>query len=133
VSAEVITRDSGEDLVIDARELVEVVAPAALAVLQQSILDSVDPSTGRAKPPLGERALAAPRIGGRGVRTGHLANSLTVKITGGATQARAVIAVPDDRRDFVFSEQARGVQYLSTGGRVERAVDAALRGASDGR
>ena len=116
---------------VDARGLVDAIGTALLLDHRQTVMDGLRPDKGGAQKPIGPRARRrAGRLSDRrGVATGELADGLRrTKITGDAGAASTFVAVPPSRNAFAGQEAARGIRYLSTGGRKADVIRRAVAG-----
>lgn len=106
---------------IRADALLDAARAELLALYRLWTIQSLRPDTGGPMPPLKKAAAAVEgRKGGRGYRTGFLADSWrSPKMTGTTAAARARILPPTNRNVFVAEEAKRGVFYLLIGPRHE--------------
>jgi hypothetical protein len=108
---------------IRADVLLDIVRAELLALYRQQIMQGRKPDGGP-QPRLGKSASQVQdRKGGRGFRTGFLADNLrSPKMTGTTASARARILPPTKRNVFIASEAARGIFYLLIGADAERSI-----------
>lgn len=110
---------------LDARGLVDTIATALLLDHRQTLMAGLRPDQGGAQKPIGARARARKgRLSPfRGFASGYTADELRrTKLVGSATAAETSVTVPPARNAFALEEAARGVSYLSTGGRKAEVI-----------
>ena len=123
-SIDVTTTTTGKPLPdIDARKVVDELAPTLLDYLRGTVTASTDPTTGAPKKGLSPRSQKRPRKGGRGYATGELADGLALDVKGRGSVATLAVRVPASRHVFTVREAGRGVVYLSAAGLAGKVID----------